>query len=128
MRFSGRIATTIGTVAIFAVFVVPAMASTITHGSILADNVPDKGKSTACMLLLARGGNGNGGGGKGSGGGGGDRDGSGSGDRDRDRDGNCLESVTSITYSSDLILAGNGKGSEDRDQDHDHDHDTSCQV
>jgi hypothetical protein len=116
LKISTKITTTIGTAAIFAMLVVPAMANTTTHVPFLAGNGP--GNGTGDILLLARGGNGNGGGEKGSGSG--DRDGSGSGDRDRDRDGSCLDSVTTTTNATDLLLVGNGSGDQDRD--------ASCQV
>ena len=126
MKISTKITTTIGAAAIFAMFVVPAMANTTTHASFLAGNGPANG--TGDILLLAHGGNGNGGGGKGSGGGSGDRDGSGSGDGDRDRDGSCLDSITAITNVTTILLAGNGNGSGAQDQDQDQDRDASCQV
>jgi hypothetical protein len=117
LKISAKITTTIGAAAIFAMLVVPAMASTTTHGAFLAGNGLGSGNDLGDTLLLARGGNGNRGEGKGSGDGSGDRDGSGSGDRDRDRDGSCLDSITAPNATTSIILVGNGNGSGDQDQD-----------
>ena len=86
MKLTGKITKTICAAAIFAMFAVPAMASTAPQGDLMAGKGIGMGTFTADNVLLARGGNGNGGGDKGGGGGNGDRDGSGSGDRDRDQD------------------------------------------
>ncbi len=109
MKISKKITTTIGAVAIFSMFIVPAMANTSTQGDYQAGDT----------LLLARGGNGSGGGGNGSG----DQ----SQDRDRDKDGSCLDNVTATTNVTALLIAGNGKGSGDQDRDHTQDKDASCQ-
>ncbi len=85
MRVLGKIKTTISIAAIFALLVVPAMASKTRHGSFLAGNGPGNGNGTVDILLLARGGNSNGGGGNGTGSGSGDQDR----DRDQKQDGSC---------------------------------------
>ncbi len=122
MRLSRKIVTTIGAVAIFAMFGVPVVSSITAQGAFQAGKDLGNEKNPGNILLLARGGNGNGGGGNGSGNGAGDGDR----DRDRDRDGSCLDNVTSTTNATVIFLAGNSKGSGDQSRDHDHARDASC--
>ncbi len=117
MKRSGKITTTIGAAAIYAMMAIPAMAGTTSYGTFPVDSISTSGKDISNTLLLVRGGNGHGASSNSHGG-------SGDQDRDRDRDGSCLDSVTENTSAFTLTLAENGNGSGD--QDHDQNRDGSC--